>query len=75
MTITAIPDLPVLDPRKLTDQQLDHCRAIFEDFKDKPLLPANEAYHDETRKALATANCCSESPACCNSIRTWRKGG
>ena len=48
----AIPDLPVLDPRTLTDTQVDHCRAMFEDFKDKPLLPANEAYRDETRKAL-----------------------
>ena len=52
ITITAIPGLPVLDPRTLTDSQVDHCRAMFEDFKDKPLLPANEAYRDETRKAL-----------------------
>ena len=52
MTITVIPDLPVLDPSALTEGQLDHCDAIFEHFKDKPLLPANEAYRDETRKAL-----------------------
>ena len=52
MTITAIPDLPVLDPRALTERQLDHCDAIFEGFKDRVLLPANEAYQDETRKAL-----------------------
>ena len=52
MTITAIPDLPVLDPRALTEGQLDHCHAIFEGFKEKPLLPANEAYQDETRMAL-----------------------
>ena len=55
MTITAIPDLPVLDARTLTQGQMDHCCAIFEDFKDKPLLPANEAYRDETRKALDRA--------------------
>ena len=42
----------VLDPRKLTGGQVDHCSAIFEEFKDKTLLPANEAYRDETRKAL-----------------------
>ena len=30
MTITAIPDLPVLDPRTLTEGQTDHCRAIFD---------------------------------------------
>ena len=52
MTITAIPDLPVLDPRKLTDQRLDHCRALFDDLKDREFLPANEAWRDETRKAL-----------------------
>ena len=52
ITITAIPDLPVLDPRALTEGQLDHCRTIFEGFKDKTLLPANEAYRDETRTAL-----------------------
>ena len=52
MTITAIPDLPVLDPRALTWGQVDHCRAIFERFKDKTFLPANEAYRDATRRAL-----------------------
>ena len=52
MTITAIPDLPVLDPRTLTDQQLDRCQAIFDDFEGREFLPANEAYRDETRKAL-----------------------
>ena len=52
MTITAIPDLPVLDPRTLTEGQMDHCRAIFDDLKDREFLPANEAWRDETRKAL-----------------------
>ena len=52
LTISKLPDLPVLDPRVLTSQQLDHCRAIFDDMKDREFLPANEAYRDETRKAL-----------------------
>jgi len=52
LTITAIPDLPVLDPRTLTNSQLDHCRAIFDDLKGCEFLPANEAYRDETRKYL-----------------------
>ena len=52
MTITAIPDLPVLDPRTLTVSRVDHCRAIFDDLKDHEFLPANEAWRDETRKAL-----------------------
>ena len=55
ITITAVLDLPVFDPSTLTEGQLDHCRAIFDDFKDKTLLPANEAYRDETRKALDRA--------------------
>ena len=52
LTISKLPDLPVLDPRTLTEEQVDHCRAIFDDFKDREFLPANEAWRDETRKAL-----------------------
>ncbi len=52
ITVTKLPGLAVLDPRILTEGQMDRCRTVFEDFKDKPLLPANEAYRDETRKAL-----------------------
>jgi len=52
ITITKLPGLPVLDPRTLTDSQMNHCSRIFEDFRERPLLPANEAYRDETRKDL-----------------------
>ena len=52
VTITAVPDLLALDPRTLTNSQVDHARAIFDDLKDREFLPANEAYQDETRKAL-----------------------
>ena len=55
MPITAIPDLPILDARTLTYEQVDRCHAVFEDFRDRSLLPANEAYRDETRKALDRA--------------------
>ena len=55
ITITKLPDLPVLDPRPLTEEQTDRCCAIFEDFKDRAFLPANEAYRDTTRKALDCA--------------------
>ena len=34
---------------------MDRCHAVFEDFRDRSLLPANEAYRDETRKALDRA--------------------
>ncbi len=52
ITITKIPGLPVLDPRTLTSDQVDRCQEIFEDLKERCFLPANEAYRDETRKAL-----------------------
>ena len=52
ITITKLPELPVLDPRALTESQIEHCRTIFDVFKDREFLPANEAYRDETRKAL-----------------------
>ena len=55
MTITTIPDLPVLDHRTLTNNQVDHCHAAFEGFRDRLFLPANEAYRDETRKDLDRA--------------------
>ena len=73
MTITAIPDLPVLDPRTLTQGQIDHCRAILGDFKDKPMLPANEAYRDETRKALDRALLFGITSVL-QLNRAWRKG-
>jgi len=52
ITVTKLSGLPVLDPRTLTEDQLDHCRAIFDQLKDQDFLPANEAYRDKTRKAL-----------------------
>lgn len=55
VTVTKLPELPVLDPRTLTDEQLDHCNEIFEEVKERSFLPANEAYRDETRLALDRA--------------------
>ena len=52
ITVTKLPGLPVLDPRTLPEAQADHCRTIFDGMKDRKFLPANEAYRDETRKAL-----------------------
>ena len=50
--ISAIPDLPVLDPRTLAEAQVEHCRDIFTRFKGREFLPANEAYRDDTRQEL-----------------------
>ena len=55
LTISKLPELPVLDPRTLTQEQSDLCCAIFEDFKERKFLPANEAYRDDVRKDLDRA--------------------
>ena len=31
---------------------MNQCCAIFDELKDREFLPANEAYRDDTRKAL-----------------------
>ena len=55
ITVTKLPEVPMLDPRALTEEQTNRCREIFEGFKDRVFLPANEAYRDEARKALDSA--------------------
>lgn len=52
LSISRHPDLPVLDVRTLTETQLKQCYKIFQVFKDRKFLPANEAYHDPVRKEL-----------------------
>ena len=55
LTISKLPALTVLDPRSLTASQLDRADDIFEEFRHRELLPANEAWRDETRQALDRA--------------------
>ena len=55
VTITKLPALTVLDPRSLTTAQLDHADEIFEHFRNQDMLPANEAWRDNTRQALDQA--------------------
>lgn len=55
LTITRLGDLPVLDPRQLSGAQIKHAQDLFDDFADRPFLPANEAYRDTTRIALDEA--------------------
>ena len=52
ITITAIPELPVLDPNALTEEQVRHCRGIYNRLKERPFLPANESYRDNARREL-----------------------
>ena len=58
LTISGLPALPVLDVRELDARQLRIAARIFEDFREWTFLPANEAYRDETRKALDRAVLC-----------------
>ena len=55
LTITQLPRLTVLDPRSLSQEQLAQAESIFERFKEKEFLPANEAYRDDARQALDRA--------------------
>jgi len=55
LTISRLPDLPVLDTRALSAKQHRLAARIFNRFKRKPFLPANEAYHDKNRHALDRA--------------------
>lgn len=50
-----MPSLVTLDVRKLNGVQLAHAKAIFDEFREREFLPANEAYRDETRQALDRA--------------------
>ena len=51
-TVTAIPFIPALDVKKLTDAQLQAGAAIFDDLCHKPLLPPSQAFCDPTRQEL-----------------------
>ena len=51
-TITAIPDISVLDVTKINATQLDAAAKIFDDLQEQKLLPTNEAWRDPIRQEL-----------------------
>ena len=55
LTISRLPDLLVLDPRRLSDKQINRARHVFDRNRDRRMLPANEAYRDEARHELDRA--------------------
>ena len=55
LTISKLPDLAVFDPRAFAQPQLDRAAGIFSEFQEREMLPANEAWQDETRQALDRA--------------------
>ena len=52
MTRLAAPLLPVLDLRTLSDDQLTTAESIFDEFRDKDLMPAFLADADPNRALL-----------------------
>ena len=52
MTVRSAESLPILDFRALTDEQLAIAQAIFDDFRDKDLMPAYLADADSNRALL-----------------------
>ena len=55
ITLSALPELTVLDPRALSRGQITKAGRLFKEFQGRELLPANEAYRDEIRKELDRA--------------------
>ncbi len=52
LTITRLPDLPVLDIRKLTPTQISDLTAAAHTIAPKKFLPAHRAAEDPVRKEL-----------------------
>lgn len=52
LSITAVPESYVLNTNSLSEQQIKRSYEIFDEFKTKVFLPANEAYRDTTRQEL-----------------------
>lgn len=51
-TVTAIPNIPTLNPSDLSPNALRAAVTIYEDMSRLKMLPANEAYRDEVRQEL-----------------------
>ncbi|MBC6428902.1 MAG: hypothetical protein GDA55_06730 [Cellvibrionales bacterium] len=51
-TISKLPELAILDVTRLTEDQIIQSHYIFDKFKDREFLPANEAWRDKTRQDL-----------------------
>ena len=52
VTVTAIPDIPVLDVANLRSAHLAAAVSIFDDLAERAMLPANEAWRDTVRQEL-----------------------
>ena len=55
LTISALPSLSVLDPRRLPAVKIARATAIFDRLRNSALKPANEAWRDDVRKEIDRA--------------------
>ena len=55
ITISRLPELPVLDVRTLSGDQLRLAETIFHRFQNREFLPANQAHRDLARRDLDQA--------------------
>ena len=51
-TVTAIPNIPVLDVTRLGAERLQAAVSIYDDLCQEAMLPANEAWRDPVRQEL-----------------------
>ena len=58
LSIRLLPELPALDCRALTSDQVSALEQVFTEFENRLFLPANEAWRDVTRQALDEAVLC-----------------
>ena len=58
LTVTTMGAIPVLDLRAVAAGQRQALAAVFDEFEERAMLPANEAYRDEVRQALDESVLC-----------------
>ena len=51
-TVTAIPNIPIVDFSRLSDNQISSMVQIYDDLCQETLLPTSEAYRDPVRQEL-----------------------
>ncbi len=58
LTVTTMGSIPVLDLRAISADQRRALAEVFDQFENRTMLPANEAYRDEARQELDEAVLC-----------------
>lgn len=52
LTVTTMGNIPTLDLRAVSTEQVRELAAVYDDFERRAMLPANEAYRDDARQEL-----------------------